>query len=277
MTYRDFLAARASEIRGGGTSFLDASLVLAHCLGLRRDELLARLPETLPSMPPGFDALWQRRISGEPIAYLLGKKEFFGRDFFVDSRVLVPRPDTEVLVAAALETGDSLNFPPSIHDVCTGSGAVAVSIAAERPSWMVSASDISRDALQVAARNIAAHAPEKVRLLEADLLSGISPPVDIIVANPPYVPSRETSELLSLGWGEPRIALDGGVDGLDFIRLLSLQAKSVLKPGGYVLIEMDPSQIALARGIFCTEGYVGPRIWKDLAGLERVFGARLSG
>jgi release factor glutamine methyltransferase len=279
MTYREFLAARSSEMKGGETSFLDASLILAFCFGVRRDELLARLPERLDSVPADFQALWDRRLSGEPIAYLLGKKEFFGREFMVDSRVLVPRPDTEVLVMAALEVGDRLgpNSCPRVHDVCTGSGIVAVTLAAERPAWSVSASDISRDALEVAARNIALHAPGKVKLWQADLLANTPTGIDIITANPPYVTSMETTGLLSLGWGEPRIALDGGADGLDYIRRLALEAKAVLGRGGYILIEMDPSQIAPARDIFCSEGYAEPRIWKDLSGKERVFGARRSG
>jgi len=279
MTYREFLAARASELGGSDTPFLDASLILSKCLLLRREELLARLPEALPALPDSFSTLWARRLSGEPIAYILGSKEFYGRVFEVDRRVLIPRPDTETLVLAALETGDRLKAESGlrVHDVCTGSGVVAVTLAAERPSWKISASDISAEALEVAQRNVALHASGKVVLVEADLLAEIPGGIDVITANPPYVPSHETTSLLSQGWGEPRTALDGGPDGLDFIRSLALQAGSVLASGGYILIEMDPSQIGSARDIFSTEGYKEFQVWKDLAGKERVFRARRFG
>lgn len=279
MTYREFLAARASELVRSDTPFLDASLILSKCLLLRREELLARLPEALPTLPLSFSILWARRLSGEPIAYILGSKEFYGRDFEVDRRVLIPRPDTETLVLAALETGDTLSAASGlrVHDVCTGSGVVAVTLAAERPSWKISASDISAEALEVARRSVVLHVPGRVTLVEADLLAGIPGGIDVITANPPYVPSHETTSMLTQGWGEPRAALDGGPDGLDFIRSLALQAGSVLVSGGYILIEMDPSQIGSARDIFSAEGYKEFRVWKDLAGKERVFGARCFG
>ena len=220
MTNREFLALRSAELLNSETAFLDASILLAHCMGLPREKLLTCLPERIDSgVAEAFSGLWKRRMAGESIAYILGKKEFYGRDFVVDRRVLVPRPDTETLVAAALEVGDAAfalkegkgSSLPSfrLHDVCTGSGAVAVSLAAERPGWLVSASDISPEALDVARINASLLSGKEIRLTIADLLCGIEGPFEIITANPPYVPSLEADQLLGLGWGNPDLPWTG--------------------------------------------------------------------
>ena len=281
MTYREFLAACTAELRGSETPFLDASLILAKSLGISRSTLLARLPEQMGPQPEGFAALWLRRLAGEGISYILGRREFFGREFLVDGRVLSPRPDTELLVAAALELGDGLGKAQGkgalrVHDLCTGSGAVAVSLAAERPFWELSASDISADALEVAMINSLGILGRHIPLAQADLLEGLGGPFDLITANPPYVPTEETTTLLEEGWGEPRLALDGGVDGLDIIRRLAAQAPATLARGGFLLVEIDALQAAETRSILEKEGFEGLKIWKDLAGLERVVSARLS-
>ena len=283
MTYRQFLAARAAELAAADgendTPFLDACLVLAHSLGIARAGLLARFPETLApaDIPASFDEAWARRLAGESVAYILGVKEFFGREFLVDGRVLVPRPDTETLVAAALEVGDAMSKRPlRVHDVCTGSGAVAVSLAAERPGWKVSASDLSPDALDVAAANTArllSGAASTLALFRADLLEGLAGPFDLITANPPYVPSGETAALLARGWREPAHALDGGPDGLALMPRLIGQAYRALAPGGFLLIESDALQSPDIRAMFLREGFGDIRVWKDLAGLDRITGA----
>lgn len=297
MTYREFLAARASELAAADgendTPFLDACLIFAHSLGIARGSLLARFPETLTpaDIPASFDEAWARRLAGESVAYIVGRKEFFGREFLVDRRVLVPRPDTETLVAAALEVGDAMASggspgllgmsaaprPLRVHDVCTGSGAVAVSLAAERPGWRVSASDLSRDALDVAAANAARLLPVAAAPLElflADLLENLAGPFDLITANPPYVPTAETAALLAHGWREPQLALDGGPDGLALMPRLIGQAFRALAPGGFLLIESDALQSPDIRGMFLKEGFGEVRVWKDLAGLDRITGAR---
>jgi len=284
MTYREFLAAKAAELQmsmvqgdAADTPFLDATLVLAYCLGISRGRLLARLPENFNSndIPASFQTAWARRRAGESIAYIVGSKEFFGREFIVDQRVLVPRPDTETLVAAALEIGDMIAQPNlRIHDVCTGSGAVAISIAAERLSWSVSASDISSEALDVARANSLRLLGHEIDLARADLLAGMEGPFDIITANPPYVPTEETKALLSKGWKEPSLALDGGPDGLDIVSRLISQAGQILAPGGFLLIETDALQSESVRAMFLEEGFIEIRSWKDLAGLERVTGGR---
>jgi len=285
MTNREFLALRSAELRNSETAFLDASILLAHCMGLPREKLLTCLPEHIDSGVAGaFSGLWKRRMAGESIAYILGRKEFFGRDFVVDRRVLVPRPDTETLVSAALEVGDAVFARKErkesslrsfrLHDVCTGSGAVAISLAAERPGWLVSASDVSPEALDVAKINASLLLGKEIPLTIADLLNGIEGPFDMITANPPYVPSHETDQLLGLGWGEPRLALDGGADGLDLVRRLAGEAFPMLVPGGFLLVETDALQSRATRDILLQEGFDGTRIWKDLAGLERITGVR---
>ena len=292
MTYREFLAAKAAELRavdvGGagsgpgdgaetGTPFLDATLVFAHCMGIPRGKLLARFPENLnPNViPASFETAWTRRLAGESIAYIVGTKEFFGREFLVDHRVLVPRPDTETLVTAALELGDLIaQASLRLHDVCTGSGAVAISIAAERPSWSVSASDISSQALDVARANSRRLLGREIVLARADLLDGFEGPFDIITANPPYVPTEETAALLSRGWKEPALALDGGPDGLAIVSRLVVQAGRILAPGGFLLIETDALQSESVRAMFLREDFDEIRVWKDLAGLERITAGR---
>jgi len=286
LTYRQFLVGKADELRearqgadGGDTPFLDACLILAHCLGISRERLLSRFPEEIDDIPSSFEAAWDRRVSGESVAYIVGVKEFFGREFLVDPRVLVPRPDTEILVAAALEMGDALASRRSggklrVHDVCTGSGAVAISIAAERPAWSVSASDISPAALDVARLNAGRLLDKAMPMTLADLLEGIEGPFDIITANPPYVPTGETAALLARGWREPALALDGGPDGLAIMPRLIRQAGAALAPKGFLLVEADALQSKSVRAMFMEEGFCDSRVWKDLAGLERITGAR---
>ncbi len=293
MTYREFLVLRASELENGESPLLDASLILAHCMGMKRDRLLALFPEEAASPPPSFEECWARRKAGESVAYIVGRKEFFGREFLVDGRVLVPRPDTETLVMAALEVGDGVRNAQAaiaadgrpgragkgpgglrLHDVCTGSGAVALSVAAERRDWAVSASDLSPGALDLARENSRRLLGREIPFICADLLQGLDGSFDIITANPPYVTTRETAELLARGWKEPSLALDGGADGLDLVRRLVGQAKKALFPWGFLLVETDALQSETVRGMFMKEGFCEVRTWKDLAGLERITGAR---
>lgn len=299
MTARDALregarilgAARDAEGEGSETPSLDASLLLADILGMDRARLLASGPDELgPEEEGRYRAALAERASGRPVAYILGRKEFYGRSFLVDERVLVPRPDTELLVEAALAAGDALaaggaaagSGPRALrlHEACVGSGCVAVSLCLERPAWEVSASDISRDALDAAARNAAILIPEDrpggpLRLLESDLLSGVPGPFDLIVANPPYVPSLEADRLLSKGWGEPRLALDGGEDGLDPYRRLAPEAAARLSPGGFLLLEAGEEQAEELRSLLEAAGFEAVRTLQDLAGRPRVTEGRM--
>ncbi len=284
MTFRDLLALKAASLEDSETPFLDAAMLLAGAMGIPKSALLARLPEDAGSgLEAGaerrFEDFWARRLQGESVAAILRRKEFFGREFAIDGNVLVPRPDTEILVAAALECGDALagtcGARLRVHDLCTGSGAVAVTLAAERPEWIVGASDISLGALEVAKANAKEILGRELVFRAADLFQGIDAYFHVVTANPPYLTSQETDGLIAKGWKEPRLALDGGKDGLDLVRRLASQAAGRMVPGGFLLIETDALQSPQARGILEMEGFVDIRVWKDLAGLDRVTGGRM--
>jgi release factor glutamine methyltransferase len=287
----------AAERRPGTeTPSLDASLLLSFALGIAREELIASYPLALEAAAyEAYRAFLGRRASGESVAYILGRKEFWGRDFAVDARVLVPRPDTELLVETALALGDQIAARKSspraageakrkandrplarvvCHEACTGSGCVAISVAAERPDWEVSASDVSPGALEVASRNAAALlSPARpggaLGLFPSDLLGAASGPFDLILANPPYVPSAEASRLAH-DFAEPLLALDGGEDGLDLYRRLVPEAVSRLSPGGWIALEADPEQASSLRELLSSRGFSEVETLDDLAGRPRV-------
>jgi release factor glutamine methyltransferase len=285
MTRRDALLEGTrilADGRQGGSESpsLDASLLLAAALSIEKDRLLASLSDPIDEVGSGrFRSLLDKRAKGMPVAYILGHKEFWAHDFIVDARVLIPRPDTELLVEEALRSGDAIMKAReggiSCHEACTGSGCVALSVAIERPAWRVSASDLSPAALEVAALNArrllpAARAGGDLPLHVADLfdLPG-GQTYDLLLANPPYVESAE-AQRLSEAWGEPLLALDGGPDGLRPYASLARQAARVLAPGGCVLLEADPGQAAAIRALLEGEGLVEVETLPDLAGHARV-------
>ena len=237
------------------TPRLDAELLLAHCLGWGRDRLFA-YPEYLlgDEQRRHFEALTGRHAQGEPIAYILGQQEFFGLDFFVDERVLIPRPETELLVEEAvawLQTRAPDCKRLLVADVGTGSGAIAVSLAVECPRLTLYATDTSAGALEVAAQNVKRHGvSERVWLLKGDLLAPLPEPVHLIAANLPYVSEAELAQLPPhITRFEPRLALDGGSDGLAAVERLLAQARTHLQPEGAILLEIGVAQgdLALAR------------------------------
>jgi release factor glutamine methyltransferase len=321
MTVRDALREGAAALAGTETPFLDASLLLADALGITTTSLLASGPDAVDEARlVRYRIALASRGRGMPVAYILGYKEFWGRRFMVDGRVLIPRADTETLVEAALKLGDKIekekatrekkatteaqreeeiteksrgrsqclrgesSFRLRVHDVCTGSGCVAVSLAAERPAWKLSASDLSEGALEVASVNAdAILGPDRgasprpggeLPFAKSDLLSSVNGPLEMIVANPPYVPSVETDGLLGLGWSEPRMALDGGKDGLDFVRRLVFEAASRLSPGGALLVEADGEEAALVAELFRTSRFIEIQTLCDLGGRPRVTSGR---
>ncbi len=286
MTLRDALRQGSAFLSEKGpsaseTPALDASLLLASALGITRDKLLASAPDPIIEADlRKFEDLLGQRAAGAPVAYLLGGKEFWGHDFHVDRRVLIPRPDTELLVELAFAFGDELAHRSGrpalrVHEACTGSGCVAISLAMERPGWLVSASDLSEDALEVAAVNarlLLGDRAAALALSKSDLLAGplgSAGCFDLILANPPYVGSAEALGL-SAAWGEPLMALDGGPDGLGPYRRLIPQASAILGPGGCLLLEADPSQAAELRDILASVGLLAVETRADLAGLARV-------
>lgn len=275
-------AALALEAAGVDSPRLTAEVLLAHVSRLTRTQLLARLDQNLSSDALAhFDRLMGRATSGEPLAYLTGLREFFGLDFFVDAHVLIPRPETELLVDLALRSplltrAKENSEPIRILDVGTGSGCIAVTLAVCLPSAHVTAVEVSPEALAVARRNAERHkVAYRVTLLQSNLLSAVTrsdqlSAFELLCANLPYIPSDELRQLL-VAKHEPHVALDGGPDGLEVIRRFLLEAPRVVAPHGRVLLEIGATQGAavsdLARAAF-PQGIV--EVHKDLAGLDRV-------
>jgi release factor glutamine methyltransferase len=226
-----------------------------------------------------YRALIQRRLAFEPTQYLVGKKEFYGRTLFVDPRVLIPRPETELLVEAVTRLVPK-EASPAVLDVCTGSGCIALSLAAERPFARVWATDISAEALEVARHNAEAlGVSDRVRFVLGDLFAPLlgEELFDVIVSNPPYIPSEQLSSLQQEVQREPRLALDGGDDGLAVIRPLIAGAGPRLSPGGTLAIEIAEDQGALVKALFLAQGFVDVRVETDLERRDRmVFGQRPS-
>jgi len=238
-------ATQLFRAEGLDTPRLDAELLLGHVLGLTRAKIHAHPNRRLDAAElDSYRELIERRRQHEPVAYIIGHKEFYGLDFYVDRRVLIPRPETELLVEKGLEIGRAASHPLTIADVGTGSGAIAISLAVHLPQAIIYALDASSDALEVAALNRRCHGVEgRVHLLQGDLLSPLPKPVDLIVANLPYVSEVEWDLLpRTIMAYEPRSALDGGPDGLDAIRRLLAQARSYLKPQAKILLEIGAAQ-----------------------------------
>ncbi len=285
---------------------LGAEVLLAHVLGVSRAHLLAH-PERLLSEPEwaAYARLVERCAAGEPLFYLIGHREFYGLDFLVDPRVLIPRPETELLVEQALAY-ISAHCPGTIADIGTGSGCIAVTLAVHlfgAPSlpWgerggnfiphptppsqggrevrAIYATDISPAALEVARANAARQGvADKITFLQGDLLTPLPEPVDVIVANLPYVARDEWGQLAAeanVAEFEPIIALDGGLDGLALFRRFFQQAPTALSPGGTILLEIGAGQaeavMALARAAF-PQAHIS--VARDYAGLERILSVK---
>jgi len=250
---------------------LEAELLLRHTLKLDRAALYTEPDRLLTKrQEENYRQFIERRLQGEPSAYITGHREFFGLDFFVNKNVLIPRPETELLVEQTiLRAGNYQN--PVIVDVGTGCGAIAVSLAVHLPQAKIYAIDISPAALQVARRNYRKHkVGNKITFLAGDLLEPLPAPADIIAANLPYVLTTDVPKVNTSGF-EPMLALDGGVDGMDVIKRLILQAKDKLQPGGCLLMEIGMGQSKatadLLESIYPTAKI---DIVPDLSGIERV-------
>jgi release factor glutamine methyltransferase len=290
MTVGEALAEGTALLRSSGNENprLDAALLLADILRTDRGGLVLAEPDPLSGAARRrFGLSLKRRIQGECVAYILGRREFRGLDFAVTAAVLVPRPDTETLVEAALGYIDRRGSPGKIRllDLCTGSGAVAISLKHERPDVAVFASDISPEAVKIARANARrllgrdgrAGKSRGVTFFQGDLFENVEGSFDCITANPPYVPTKTIDTLAREVRREPRLALDGGEDGLDLIRRVIGEAKERLSPGGILLLEAGPGQMAAITGLLASRGYRNGNIRRDLAGRDRVIGAYVSG
>lgn len=247
MNLRECWIAAADRLDGAvDDSRIEAEVLLRHVLGWDRARFFASLRDPVDEDAASrMGMLLRRRAGGEPLAYIVGSREFYGLDFHVDPRVLVPRPETELLVDAVIKYADRRRGDGaiSICDVGTGSGAVAVALTAHLPGAIVYATDLSANAIEVARLNVWRHGvSDRVHLLRCDLLSGLPGPVDVIVSNPPYVRSSEIPTLQREVQREPRAALDGGPDGMAVMRRLFDNAPAFLRPGGFMAVEIDPRQ-----------------------------------
>jgi release factor glutamine methyltransferase len=276
VTLAGALAAAAAR----GLERLDAQLLLLHALGRSQAErawLLAHDTDALDAdVQSDFLALCARRAGGEPLAYIVGRKEFFGLDLMVDARVLVPRPDTETLVEWSLEIidthcADDRQSRTRVIDLGTGSGAIALAIKKHRPETTVEAVDASNGALEVAAEN-ARRLGLDVAFRRASWLDGARPNYDLIVSNPPYV--AEGDPHLAALRHEPAQALAAGADGLADIRVIVEQARSRLRPGGWLLLEHGFDQAAAVRELLGAAGLTQVQSRRDLADIERCSGGQ---
>lgn len=271
LTYGQALVHAA---RGRSLPAAEARLLLQHVTGSTAAQVIAH-----PGRPLGpvdrlrFESLVERRAHGEPIAYLLGWREFYGRRFIVGPEVLIPRPETEGLVEAALARMPA-GEPLEIADLGTGSGCVAITLALERPQARVLAIDASGDALALARRNAEA-LDCRLDLAENDWLSGMDERrFDLVVANPPYIAAADPHLAQGDLRFEPRHALTPGDDGLGALHAIILQAVRALRPGGWLLLEHGHDQADAVRAALAARGYSDVFTERDLAGLERISGAR---
>ena len=259
---------------------LDARLLLEHVCGCRHADLIAHPERPLSAtQAAAFEALVARRAGGEPLAYLIGSAWFGDLEFRVTPAVLIPRPDTEVLVDVAVERAERFEAP-RIVDLGTGSGVVAISLARRCPDALVTATDVAAAALDVARANAAQHGMA-VRFVEGDWFAPLGDErFDLVVSNPPYVVEGDPHLQLNGLPFEPRGALTDGVaggDGLACIRRIIAGAPAHLRAGGWLLMEHGYDQAVEVRGLLLAAGFVDVASWRDDAGIERVSGGRWPG
>lgn len=248
---------------------LEAQILLCHVLDKPRSWLISHDRDALQT-PPSYADLLARRLAGEPIAYLIGKREFFGLEFKITPAVLIPRPETELLVELSLARLPE-NQPCKVLDLGAGSGAIAISIAKNRPLAMVTAVDRSLEALAVTRENAARLNASNLHLLHSDWFSALAGETfDLIVSNPPYVEAADPHLQQGDVRFEPLSALASGADGLDDIRRIAAAAQSYLEPGGWLILEHGYNQGEACREILRQQGFSEITTIRDLAGLERV-------
>ena len=256
------------------SSRLDAEVLLAFALGTTRIGLVMEGKKPLaPEELAKFRELVKRRRTHEPVAYLRGEREFYGRTFKVDRRVLVPRPDTETLVEVALLRSRRVSMSMRALDLCTGSGCVAVSLARERPTASVVATDVSPHALAVARENALRLGAYNLAFVQGDLFAACTAGAtfDVVVANPPYIASGEIPTLMAdVRDFEPKLALDGGGDGLDLVRRIVAEAPRHLAPLGLLALEIGYGQASAVAALFDAAGFSDVERAKDYGRIERV-------
>lgn len=291
MTLSSAFVAAAGTLRRAGieTPELDARLLLRHAAGLTHEAIIARAGETLqPEAAARFEGAIARRLKREPVARILGMREFYGREFRIGPEALDPRPDTETLIEAALSIVDKRGgraAPLKLLDLGTGSGCILVTLLAELPEARGVGTDISQEALALAATNAESHGvARRACFIAADWLDGIDLPssaeagfakaggqFDLILSNPPYLASAEIAELAAeVSAYDPHPALDGGQDGLAAYRRIAKGARQALAKQGKLLVEIGAGQAEAVKEIFAAAGLEFVRLCHDLAGRPRV-------
>lgn len=275
----DVLSAAAARLRdiglGADSAAADVDVLARHVLGWDRARLLAHRRDAVPaSFVEPFDALVDRRADRVPVAYLTGSREFYGLDFEVTADVLIPRPETELAVDAALE---ALALPGShgrAVDVGTGSGCIAVALAVTRPDAVVVATDRSRPALAVARRNAQRHGVAgRIAMVAGDLATALAPRqmADVLVSNPPYVPDGSPDVAVDVARHEPASALYAGPDGLDVVRRLIRDAAGLVRPGGRLIMEIGVGQAETVAAEAAASGSWTAAVFRmDLQGIARI-------
>lgn len=267
------LINRGAELlnNNSDTPRLDANILLAFTLDMSRASLMAHYPDPVDSSKQEIYLQYiTKRAEGYPISYIVGEKEFFGLIYHVEDGVLTPRPDSEVLIEQALRRIEENNFN-SVLDMCTGTGCLAISIQHSNLELNVTATDISPIAERVFHINNKKLVENRVNFIHSDLFNSIKEKkFDIIVTNPPYLTAKETTDRVDEGWKEPVLALDGGDDGLDLIRIIIKEAPQHINSGGYLMIEADPAQMDTMGLLMKAHGFTDIETYEDLAGFTRI-------
>lgn len=260
-----------------GISRLEAEILLTHVLGVERSALLAWPHQAvLEQDSQQFLSLISRRVKGEPIAYLTGKKEFWSLSFKVTPSVLIPRPETELVVELALKLLPDLKKLYRVLELGTGSGAIALALARERPQWSIFATDISQTALAVAQNNAHHLAVSNVKFYQGDWFAALSKleiyqkQFDVILSNPPYLADHDPHLQQADLRFEPESALKAGPSGLEALKKIIEEARNYLAPKGWLILEHGFDQAAALQALFQANGYQRCHCYQDLAGLDRV-------
>lgn len=269
-----------SQLTASATARLDSECLLAECVGQNRTWLFTWSDKVLTEEQwQRFQALIAERATGQPVAYLLGYREFWGLSLKVSPDTLIPRPDTEDLVAKVLELMPQAEA--KVADLGTGTGAIALALASEKPGWQITACDFNPGAVALAEENRKTLGFNQVRVLQSDWCQALEADAianggfDLIASNPPYI--EDDDPHLSQGdvRFEPLSALTSGADGLDDIRVITQQAKTCLKSGGWLIFEHGYNQGEAVRNILTTAGYLSAQTGQDMAGVDRISFARL--
>lgn len=278
MSPRELLRLLAAEMSAAGVpdAEVDASLLLSHVTGLNPLNLrLDSWSQVSPADESAFRTLCEKRKTRTPLQYLTGVQSFLGRDFHVDERVLIPRPETELLAERAIDALRRKTFPTAL-DLCCGSGCLAVSMALDAPAADVHAADLSEGALAVTGLN-ADRLGAKVTRHQGDLFAALPETLrfDVIISNPPYIPAADCLALQEEVRREPMMALDGGKDGYDFYRRIAQEAPRWLKQGGVLLMEVGFDQAAAVMSLCCEAGFSYVTAHEDYQHILRMVEARL--